>query len=435
MNNNQKTYVFDLDNTLCRTEESNYFDSVPYMDRIEKVNQLHDAGHIIIVETARGCVSGKKWFVQTMEQLRRWGLQFDTLRAGVKFSADYYIDDKGINSEDFFNDTRSLNSESGSGVQTNVVVVNRVLKEATEERVDKLADEIRFIENMPRQFKGRFPEIIFSKIDNDKAFYEMKHHNLPTIRRLILSGEMDAEEVVSWSDKITEFSMSMYRHEKVDIDTDAFFTALHWNRFSTRLVELEKKSEWFKDILQQQTVTINGEEYTNITFLIDKIKAKQDWFKPEFIGRWSHSDLHFSNILIDRTENDFVLIDPRGYDFCEYYYDYGKLWHSVNGKYELITTNMFDISKPSEPHTFSLYEGPAWHVLEDSKSGIMDSLCKHSSEPRDTVILKTEFNDVMHFATLLPFMLDFNHTEERARGAYYQSVMLMNNFCKKHGVI
>ena len=77
-----KTYVFDLDNTLCKTEGSNYFDSVPYVDRILKVNELHDQGHTIIVETARGCVSGKKWFTQTMEQLKRWGLKFDTLRPG-----------------------------------------------------------------------------------------------------------------------------------------------------------------------------------------------------------------------------------------------------------------------------------------------------------------------------------------------------------------
>ena len=65
-----KTYVFDLDNTLCKTDGSNYIDSTPYVDRIKKVNMLHDQGHIIIIETARGCVSGKKWFTQTMDQLK-----------------------------------------------------------------------------------------------------------------------------------------------------------------------------------------------------------------------------------------------------------------------------------------------------------------------------------------------------------------------------
>ena len=40
--------------------------------------------------------------METYDQLTSWGLKFHELRAGVKFAADYYIDDKAINSEDFF---------------------------------------------------------------------------------------------------------------------------------------------------------------------------------------------------------------------------------------------------------------------------------------------------------------------------------------------
>ena len=41
-----------------------------------------------------------------------------------------------------------ISLESGSGVDTNIVIVNRVLKDATNERVDKLIDEIKFIEEL-----------------------------------------------------------------------------------------------------------------------------------------------------------------------------------------------------------------------------------------------------------------------------------------------
>tara|TARA_R110001583_G_scaffold80217_4_gene215689 strand:+ start:1574 stop:2878 length:1305 start_codon:yes stop_codon:yes gene_type:complete len=429
-----KTYVFDLDNTLCKTDGSNYIDSTPYIDRIKKVNKLHDQGHIIIVETARGCVSGKKWFTQTMSQLKSWGLKFDTLRAGVKFSADYYVDDKGINSEDYF-DNKSLNKESGSGVKTNVYIVNRVLKEATDERVDKLIDEINFIENMPSQFKNKFPKIVFSKIENNKAFYEMQHHKLPTIRRLILSGDINSEEIIRWSDRITGFSMDMYGHEKIDISDKAVLDALHWSRYTNRMTELSRKSSWFSDVLCQEDIIINEKKYKNLNFLFNKIKTKEMWFKPEFVGRWSHSDLHFSNILIDRDKDDFVLIDPRGYDFCEYYYDFGKLWHSVNGKYELIAARKFDVSDIASDNSFNIHENYAYRELDKCKSGIMDMLKRHSNETPDQVVLKTEFNDVMHFATLIPFLLEFDHREDKSRVAYYQSVILMNNFCKKHGII
>ena len=65
----------------------------------------------------------------------------------------------------------------------------------------------------------------------------------------------------------------------------------------------------------------------------------------------------------------------------------------------------------------------------------MDMFCNFSNEPVDSVVLKTEFNNVMHFATLIPFLLEFDTKESRARTSYYQSVILMNNFCKKHGII
>jgi len=95
-------YCFDLDGTLCNTEGNNYSESRPKKDRIQIVNKLYNDGHTIIIDTARGCVSGKNYFFFTMDQLKSWGVKFHTLRTGVKFGADLFIDDKGINDESFF---------------------------------------------------------------------------------------------------------------------------------------------------------------------------------------------------------------------------------------------------------------------------------------------------------------------------------------------
>lgn len=100
-------YCFDLDHTLCDTHKDEngkwkYFEATPYPERIKVVNKLWEEGHTIIVETARGCGSKINHYENTFNQLRSWGLKFTTLRTGVKFGADYFIDDKGINSEDFF---------------------------------------------------------------------------------------------------------------------------------------------------------------------------------------------------------------------------------------------------------------------------------------------------------------------------------------------
>jgi CMP-N,N'-diacetyllegionaminic acid synthase len=100
-------YVFDLDHTLCDTKKKDdgnwdYLNSTPYQDRIEKVNRLFDDGNKIIIETARGNSSKINWYLNTHNQLVSWGLKFHELRTGVKYGADFYIDDKGINAEVFF---------------------------------------------------------------------------------------------------------------------------------------------------------------------------------------------------------------------------------------------------------------------------------------------------------------------------------------------
>jgi len=105
----KKVFVIDLDETLCHIEllphENNRWDyqnATPFLNRIEKVNSLYEEGHKIIIDTARGSVSGKDWYKDTKNQLHSWGLKFHILRTGIKFPADYYIDDKAIKDSDFF---------------------------------------------------------------------------------------------------------------------------------------------------------------------------------------------------------------------------------------------------------------------------------------------------------------------------------------------
>ena len=47
---------------------------------------------------------------------------------------------------------------------------------------------------------------------------------------------------------------------------------------------------------------------------------------------------------------------------------------------------------------------------------------------------KTEWNEVMHFASLVPFLLDFDGVDARSKVAYYTSVILINDFCEKYEI-
>ena len=98
----KKIYVFDIDNTVC-SWEIDYNEAQPFLDRIEKINKLYDEGNTIIFDSARGTKTGVDWYEITKKQLENWGVKYHTLRTGVKFAGDIFIDDRGVSDKDFFN--------------------------------------------------------------------------------------------------------------------------------------------------------------------------------------------------------------------------------------------------------------------------------------------------------------------------------------------
>ena len=102
-------YIVDIDGTICTQVNGDYENALPIKDRIDKINKLYDEGHTIIYLTARGMgryddnadLAEKSFYSLTANQLEDWGCKYTKLMLG-KPSGDYYIDDKGINSNEFF---------------------------------------------------------------------------------------------------------------------------------------------------------------------------------------------------------------------------------------------------------------------------------------------------------------------------------------------
>lgn len=89
-------YCFDLDDTLFDRKER------PLMKRIAVVNKLYDDGNTIIIDTARGSVTGKDHYQEVKNLLTRHRVKYHKLRTGVKIFCNTYVGDEAINSNDFF---------------------------------------------------------------------------------------------------------------------------------------------------------------------------------------------------------------------------------------------------------------------------------------------------------------------------------------------
>jgi histidinol phosphatase-like enzyme len=100
VSNIKMVYIIDIDNTITETNGDDYENAKPIKERIDKINELYDKGNTIIYWTARGSESGISWDKLTRKQLNDWGAKYKSL--GFKQYADFIIDDKVVNSKDFF---------------------------------------------------------------------------------------------------------------------------------------------------------------------------------------------------------------------------------------------------------------------------------------------------------------------------------------------
>lgn len=91
---NTKVFCFDIDGVIASiTRNNDYKLAMPRQDMIDQINRLYKTGHTIILNTARGFVTGIEWQDLTIKQLKLWGVNYHKIYFG-KPAADFYIDDK-----------------------------------------------------------------------------------------------------------------------------------------------------------------------------------------------------------------------------------------------------------------------------------------------------------------------------------------------------
>jgi len=93
-------WVFDLDGTICNTDNKEYIEAKPNKKMIKLVNSLYNKGDYITIYTARGSGSGINWYDLTYDQLKRWKVKYNKLLLG-KPRGDIYVDDRSIKPEEF----------------------------------------------------------------------------------------------------------------------------------------------------------------------------------------------------------------------------------------------------------------------------------------------------------------------------------------------
>ncbi len=101
-----KRLIFDLDNTLCTTQNGDYANAQPITEVIEKLRDYHRQGFTIVINTSRnmrtfqgniGAIN-KNTLPIIIDWLRRHDIPYDELYVGKPWCGfeGFYVDDKAI---------------------------------------------------------------------------------------------------------------------------------------------------------------------------------------------------------------------------------------------------------------------------------------------------------------------------------------------------
>lgn len=100
--------VIDIDGTICpiRSEHQNYSDLMPLPGAVEKIKELREGGHYIILSTARNMATQQSNLGKvirnigkvTLDWLEKYEIPYDEIFFG-KPNAEVYIDDRAFRFE------------------------------------------------------------------------------------------------------------------------------------------------------------------------------------------------------------------------------------------------------------------------------------------------------------------------------------------------
>lgn len=117
MDNQQLTFIVDVDGTLCPIKQENqrYEDLVPYMEIVEKIREYKAIGTRIILYTSRNMRSygGNIGLINAhtapvmLEWLKKWDIPYDEIIFGKPWPGHegYYVDDRAIRPQEFLKST------------------------------------------------------------------------------------------------------------------------------------------------------------------------------------------------------------------------------------------------------------------------------------------------------------------------------------------
>lgn len=234
-----------------------------------------------------------------------------------------------------------------------------ILKKYSDDK-DKFIGEIKWYLKLPANLEYSRPRIFNYSLSYDNPYVEMEYYAYHTVHELFLYGDLKYKQ---WEDVFKRIKFICTDYAKYKVADDNIISSLK-NMYLDKTIERLNKlrtDDNFK-IFFDNEIYINNIKYNSLNNIIEKLKE----VIPKMLYNIDnfniiHGDLCFANIMIDNNLSFIKVIDPRGkfgkYDiYGDERYELAKLFHSVDGKYDYIIKNMFEINRENNRIDYKLSE-------------------------------------------------------------------------------
>lgn len=236
----------------------------------------------------------------------------------------------------------------------NEIKINKEKNILTKKSIEKekLINEIKWFLTLPDNLQWVAPRVYSYSLEWREPKVSMEYYSYPTLHHLYLYGNHGIEKWSLIFDKLfyIQREMNKYVLKLEGKKIKKALNKIYISKTFERLEQLERNSNFSKYFSNE--FYINGKRIKEVNQLKKVILNLVNELKINIKDELSiiHGDYFFANILYEPTADIAKLIDPRG-DFGGYgiygdnYYDLAKLAHSVDGMYDFIIEDLFELKK------------------------------------------------------------------------------------------
>ena len=224
---------------------------------------------------------------------------------------------------------------------------NRGILKKTSDDKDKFIGEIKWYLKLPADVEYVRPRIFNYSTSYVEPYVSMEYYAYHTVHELFLYGDLTLQQWIDIFNRIRFVCDDFKRYTVQDANIRPALEEMYLTKTLQRFEKM-KKDERFITFFESPIV-VNGERYLPLNEIIIALeKAIPEMLYDVDSFNIIHGDLCFANIMVDSNFSFIKVIDPRGkfgtYDiYGDFRYELAKLFHSVDGKYDFIIKDLFDL--------------------------------------------------------------------------------------------